>query len=197
MFSSHTHPNPNTRPFRFGRLLLAAVVALVAALPLAQAAAASPSGPVVPTRIQVEDGNKVFLVGHAVGVQIYSCNATPTGFGWGPVAPRAELYDDNGKVIADHFGGPTWLARDGSKVVGQRVDGVTVDPTAIPWLLLSAASRAAGPDGDKLAHTTFIQRTATTGGLPPAASQCNTTTVGDQVEIPYTADYHFWKATGR
>ena len=29
---------------------------------------------------RVADGNKVFLVGHAVGVQIYSCNATPTSY---------------------------------------------------------------------------------------------------------------------
>ena len=71
-----------------------------------------------------------------------------------------------------------------------------MDATAIPWLLLSAASTASGPDGDKLAHTTFIQ-TATTGGLPPAASQCDANSVGDRVEVPYTADYYFWKATGR
>ena len=132
-----------------------------------------------------------------VGVQIYACNATADGFSWGLVAPRAELYNDQGKLIADHYAGPTWQVRDGSRVVGQRVDGVTVDATAIPWLLLSAASPASGPDGDKLAHTTFIQRIATTGGLPPAASQCDATTAGVRVEIPYTADYHFWKATGR
>ena len=196
MFSSHTHPKSITGSSGLGRLLLAAIVALVAALPLAQPAAAGPPGPVVPSRIQVEDGHKVFLVGHAVGVQIYSCNATAGGFSWGLVAPRAELYNDHGKLIVDHFGGPTWQARDGSRVVGQRVDGVTVDATAIPWLLLSAASTASGPDGDKLEHTTFIQRTATTGGLPPAASQCNAAAAGALVEVPYTADYHFWKATG-
>ena len=64
---------------------------------------------------------------------------TAGGFGWGFVAPRANLYGDNGKLLMTHFGGPTWQAKDGSKVVAQRVDGVTVDPTAIPWLLLSAA----------------------------------------------------------
>jgi hypothetical protein len=93
-----------------------------------------------------------------------------------------------------HYAGPTWEARDGSKVVGSRVDGVTVDPTAIPWLLLSAASTAAGPDGDKLAKTTYIQRIATTGGLAPAASQCTAASSGSVVEVPYTADYVFWKA---
>ena len=76
------------------------------------------------------------------------------------------------------------------------MDGVTVDPTAIPWLLLSAASTASGPDGDRLAHTTFIQRIATTGGLAPAAAGCNAGTAGTSAEVPYTADYYFWKATG-
>jgi hypothetical protein len=80
--------------------------------------------------------------------------------------------------------------------VGQRVDGVNVDPTAIDWLLLSARSTAAGLDGDRLFGTTFIQRTETTGGLRPSAGTCNESTVGTTAEVPYTADYHFWKATG-
>jgi hypothetical protein len=127
-------------------------------------------------------------------VQIYSCNVTSTGFEWGFVGPRADLFDKRGKLIATHFGGPTWRAKDGSTVVGARVDGVTVDPTAIPWLLLSATSTTAGPHGDRLANTTFIQRTATTGGLAPAAAGCNATTTGTVVEVPYTSDYHFWKS---
>jgi hypothetical protein len=183
-----------TRSIPFGRLLLAGVVAAVAAAgPLANAAHAKPDAPEVPSTIEVEEGHKVFLVGHAVGVQIYSCRAVPDAFAWAPVAPRADLYDDTGKLIMTHFGGPSWQARDGSSVRGSRVDGVTVDPTAIPWLLLSAVSPTAGTDGDRLAHTTFIQRVATTGGLPPAASDCNADTAGDTVEVPYTADYYFWK----
>lgn len=43
------------------------------------------------------------------------------------------------------------------------------------------------------ADTTFIQRLNTTGGLAPAAATCNASTVGTQAEIPYTADYAFWK----
>jgi hypothetical protein len=141
----------------------------------------------------VDDGSKVFLVGHGVGVQIYSCNATASGFTWGFVAPRANLYDDNGKLIITHFAGPTWQAKDGSKVVGGLAKAVTVDRTAIPWLRLSAVSTAPGPDGDRLAHTTFIQRIATTGGVAPAAAECNAGTAGTVTEVPYTADYYFWK----
>src|SRR5688572_1806642 len=155
-------PNP-TRIKRF--VVALAIAAATAAGPLAHVAHAEPAGPEVPSDISVPDGNKVFLVTHAVGVQIYSCRSTAGGFGWGLVAPRAELRGDNGKLIATHYGGPTWETRDGSTVVGSRMNGITVDQTAIPWLLLSAASRTAGSDGDRLAHTTFIQRTATTGGL--------------------------------
>ncbi len=172
------------------------IVAAAAVLSVTQVAQAGPPPPVVPSKIEVRDGNKVFLVGHGVGVQIYSCNTTSSGFAWGFVAPRANLYNDHGKLIITHFGGPTWQAIDGSRVVGQLVDFVTVDATAIPWLLLSAASTAAGPDGDRLVATTYIQRIATTGGLAPPASECNATTAGTVAEVPYTADYYFWKKTG-
>jgi hypothetical protein len=174
----------------FNRLLLVGIVAAAAVLTLTQVAQAGPPPPVVPTKIQVPDGNKVFLVGHAIGVQIYSCN----GVSWGSATPRANLYDDHGKLIITHFAGPTWQAKDGSRVVGQVVDFVTVDPTAIPWVLLSA-STTPGPDGDRLVATTYVQRIATTGGLAPPAADCNATTAGTVAEVPYTADYYFWKRT--
>ena len=182
------------RTTKLQHLLVAAVAAVLLVSPVAQA---GPEAPDVPGAIGVEPGHKVFLVGHAVGVQIYTCAATSTGFAWGLVAPRADLFDAKGKLLATHFGGPTWQARDGSTVVGQRVDGVNVDPAAIDWLLLSARSTSVGTDGDRLTATTFIQRTNTTGGRAPAASTCNSGTVGTTAEVPYTADYHFWKATGR
>jgi hypothetical protein len=74
------------------------------------------------------------------------------------------------------------------------VDEVNVDPTAVNWLLLAMKTRSAGHDGDLLSATTFIQRTATTGGRAPAATECDVT--GEIAEVAYTADYHFWKATG-
>ncbi len=110
------------------------------------------------------------------------------------VAPRANLYDDHGKLVITHFAGPRWQAKDASTVLGARVDGVTVDPTAIPWLLLSTTS--VGEHGGRLAHTTFIQRIATAGGLAPAAGDCTAATAGAVREVPCTADYTFWKATG-
>ena len=174
-----------------------AVAGLFAAAALAPAAHAGPRAPAVPAAIKPPAGNKPFLVAHAVGVQIYSCQASAGGFAWTFVAPRANLYGKNGKLVATHYAGPTWKTRDGSTVVARRVDGVTVDPTAIPWLLLAATSTTAGPDGNRLGRTTFIQRINTTGGLAPAAATCNATTAGTVAEVPYTSDYVFWKRTGR
>ena len=175
----------------FKRQLLAGVVAAAAMVSLTQVAQAGPPSPEVPSTIAVHAGNKVFLVGHAVGVQIYSCN----GVVWGFVAPRANLYDDHGKLIITHFAGPTWQAKDGSRVVGQPEASVTVDRTAIPWVRLSARTFA-GLDGDRLVPTTYVQRIDTRGGLAPPAADCNPATAGAVAAVPYTADYYFWKHTG-
>jgi hypothetical protein len=73
---------------RSNRLLLAGIVAAMAALSLvAQVAVAGPPSPTgIPDQIRVGDGNKVFLVGHGVGVQIYTCN----GSVWSAAVPRGE-----------------------------------------------------------------------------------------------------------
>jgi hypothetical protein len=163
------------------------VIAAAAAafLALTGAAQAAQTPPPVPADIAVPAGNKAFLVGHAVGAQIYTCGAT----GW-TGAPRANLYDDRGELIATHFAGPSWQANDGSTVVGAVETRVTVDPTAIPWLRLKATPTVPG----KLGQTTYIQRIATTGGLSPAAADCTPETAGTVKEVPYTADYVFLKA---
>jgi Protein of unknown function (DUF3455) len=172
------------------KLLVIGLAAAAAAIPFTGAASAAPPAPQVPGTIAVPAGNKPFLATYATGVQIYACN----GSAWGLVAPRASLYGLNGKLVGTHFGGPSWQAKDGSTVVGSRVDGVTVDPTAIPWLLIKKASATDGAGGgDRLTETTYIQRILTTGGLAPAASECNPAAAGQQREITYTAVYVFWK----
>ena len=171
---------------------VAVAVALPALLP-GLAYADQPPPPSVPPRIQVLGDHVPFLLGHATGTQNYTCQPSGTGYAWTLVAPAATLVDDKGKAIIAHFAGPTWQARDGSTVVGARVDGVTVSPSAIPWLLLRATSTAPGPDGgDRLTATTYIQRVNTTGGLAPA-SGCEATTVGAAANVPYTSDYYFYR----
>lgn len=116
------------------------------------------------------------------GVQIYQC--TPDGR-WAFQSPRASLYDDNGGLAAEHFAGPTWQAADGSTVVGRKIAESTPDDTAIPWLLLEAASST----GDGVfGAVKYIQRLATTGGKAPAES-CHGPAL---VEVPYTALYVFY-----
>jgi hypothetical protein len=166
------------------RLLLTAVAASALAAP----AYAGPGSPEVPDRIVPPAGNKVFLVAHADGVQIYRCDP---GSVWTLVAPRANLYGDSGKLIGTHSAGPRWEAKDGSFVTARKADGVNLDPTAVDWLLLEKVTTSA-PEGGRLAGTTWIQRVNTTGGRAPAATECDVT--GESAQIAYTADYYFWKS---
>jgi hypothetical protein len=128
-------------------------------------------------------GQKVHFHGNAVGVQIYRW----TGTAWAFVAPEAVLFDNDGNVVAIHYAGPTWESSSGSFVVGARVAGVTVDATAIPWLLLAAVN-SGGPG--VLDGTTFIQRVNTVGGLAPATPGVN---VGDVARVYYEAEYFFYR----
>jgi len=153
--------------------------------------------PEVPAALQVPDGNKVSFHAHAVGVQIYVATSSPTNAAqlvWTFKAPEAVLFtaeddcDDDAEVVGIHYAGPTWESVSGSKVVGARLAGATVDPTAIPWLLLQAVST----EGHGIfQRTTYIQRVNTAGGLAPAAGP---TQAGQEARVPYTADYYFFRS---
>jgi hypothetical protein len=146
--------------------------------------------PKVPAEIQPEAGNEPFEVGHALGVQVYQCNGTA----WTFVEPKAVLVTNRLQIIS-HFAGPTWQHQDGSSVVGQLVKPVTVDAKSIPWLLLSRKDSTPGKFGNRLTPTTFIQRINTRGGIAPAASTCTADQAGVKKEVPYSADYFFWRKT--
>jgi hypothetical protein len=137
-------------------------------------------------RLPVPPGNKVAFHVYALGVQIYSWNGTS----WGFVAPAAILFADadyHGEV-GIHYAGPTWESNSGSKVVAGRLEGCTPDLTAIPWLLLQTVST----EGPGIFHrVTYIQRVNTTGGLAPTAPGSS---IGVEVEVPYTAEYYFYRA---
>ncbi len=136
--------------------------------------------------LQVPAGNELKFHAYAVGVQIYQWN----GSGWAFVAPAAVLYADrrHHAEVGIHYAGPTWESNSGSKVVGARVAACTPDPNSIPWLLLRAVS-SQGPgvfDG-----VTFIQRLETVGGTAPSTPG---SAVGQQAQVPYTAEYLFYSA---
>ena len=139
-------------------------------------------------KLNVEEGNKVIAHGFAIGVQIYRWD----GSAWIFVAPRATLYEDpdfHGE-FAQHFGGPTWESNSGSSVVGTAVlQRCTPDPDSIPWLLLKGEGSGSGIFAD----VTFVQRVNTVGGKAPSEPG---DFVGDEAEVPYTADYYFYRHQG-
>jgi hypothetical protein len=137
-------------------------------------------------RLQVQPGDKVSFHVYALGVQIYRWNGTS----WDFVAPSARLFADaeyHGEV-GIHYAGPTWESHSGGKVVASRLESCAPDPTAIAWLLLQKFSTE-GPG--IFEPVTYIQRVNTAGGLPPTAPGPY---IGAEEEVPYTAEYYFYRA---
>jgi hypothetical protein len=127
---------------------------------------------------------------YATGVQKYACHAAETGAAWMLVAPDALLFDDDGDEVGLHYGGPTWEHADGSLVVGAKRAGVTVDPTAVQWLLLDVVRR--GDMTGRMSKVTAIQRLSTTDGLAPMTG-CDVDHLGATADVPYTAEYFFYR----
>ncbi|HEY8924349.1 MAG TPA: DUF3455 domain-containing protein [Polyangia bacterium] len=137
--------------------------------------------------LAVPAGNRLAFGLDAEGVQIYQCVASAAGLTWTFQAPEATLLNPGGQTAGRHFAGPTWQTNDQSSVVGARVAAAIVDPSAIPWLLLSAVTH----DGSgRMAKVSFIQRFDTVGGLAPTTS-CET--AGTVARIDYRATYLFYE----
>jgi hypothetical protein len=159
------------------------------------AACAGAPRPAVPAAIAAAPGLALEMTIAATGVQIYECRAA-AGQGGSPprwifVAPEARLFDAVGRQLGTHGAGPHWTLADGARVVGRvkaRADAPNAD--AIPWLLLDAQPEG-GPH--RLSGITHIQRIHTRGGLAPSDG-CTAARLGQQVRVPYTADYVFYGA---
>jgi uncharacterized protein DUF3455 len=135
--------------------------------------------------VRVPAGNKLAFHAYARGVQIYRWDGTA----WVFVAPVATLFADanySGQV-GIHYAGPTWESNSGSMVRATRVAGCTPDPTAIPWLRLQSVTTS-GPGVFR--SITYVLRVNTQGGMAPATPGDN---VGASVEVPYTAEYYFYR----
>ena len=155
--------------------------------------------PDVPAIIAVPAGNKVLWFAYATGTQIYTCTQSSTDaavYTWVFTAPSATLYSDQDYMheIGIHYTGPTWASTVGPKagkfVMGTKLQGVTQDVTAIPWLLLQAQ---VSTDPMYNHNITYIQRLYTTGGLAPTTG-ADAAHVGEQMSVPYTAVYYFFGA---
>ena len=147
----------------------------------------------VPAKIKAPADQKVLLVAHASGVQIYTCKqGANSSYAWTLKAPEAELRDSSGTVIGRHYAGPAWKHNDGSEVTGQAVTQVdSPDANSIPWLLVTAT----GHSGTGIfSRVTIIQRIHTKGGRPPAATGCSTSNQNSEAKSSYAADYYFYAA---
>jgi Protein of unknown function (DUF3455) len=198
---------------------VATLTAVTAALPqLARAALVTP--PPVPANIQVPQGNKAFLVGHAIGTQNYVCLPSGDGFKFTLFTPQATLFSNDHEELTTHFFSPnpsenppppgqisngtvraTWRHSQDSSIVWAKLASgeSSVDPNfvrqgAIPWLLLRVSGAKRGPPGGAvLTQTTFVQRLNTFGGVAPSSGCAKASDVGNQAFVPYTADYFFYR----
>jgi|SRR5208282_3430840 len=143
----------------------------------------------VPQQLQPPAGELLLLQVHAKGDQIYACKEGVTEFAWTLKAPDAQLFDKDGKLFGKHFAGPSWEASDSSRVTGKAVANVpSPDADSIPWLLVNIVSHEGN---GLLSRATTIQRVNTKGGKAPA-SGCDSTHAGQEVRVPYSADYLFY-----
>ena len=93
--------------------------------------------------------------------------------------------------MGKHFAGPSWESTDGSRVIGKAVaNAPSPDADAIPWLLVSVVSHE-GTAAGVLSRATSIQRLNTKGGKAPA-SGCDASHAGQEVRVPYSAEYLFY-----
>jgi hypothetical protein len=125
----------------------------------------------------------------ASGVQIYACeyDANHT-LGWVFRQPRATLFDEHGAAIIEHSAGPSWEARDGSRIEGRVIAQNPSDtPDSVPQLLLRARSTAAQ---GLLSPVRYVQRVSTVGGVKPSAPCAVEHESGNS---PYLATYVFYQ----
>lgn len=165
-----------------------AAACVLAAAPLAQAAAD------LPDSIKVPDGHKIALETVGIGEITYECRAkadNASATEWVFVGPKAVLNDRAGKQVGSYFGPPaTWQAQDGSKITGTQLAVAPSGAGNLPYQLVKANPA----EGKGAMHgVTYVQRVALKGGVAPA-SACTEAQKGKQEQVKYQADYIFWAA---
>ena len=193
---------PRLRPMTY--LAAFAVAFTVSQTSLADGDHVTP--PNVPPSLEVPAENTPFREGAAIGTQDYICLPSSSGFAWTFFGPEATLFDKRDQQIITHFLSPnpfengtpraTWQdSEDSSKIWGLTVASQTVQPDAIPSLLLRVVGAKNGPTGgSKLSATTFVQRVNTVGGVAPSTGCTTSQDVGQIALVPYSADYFFYQA---
>ena len=150
------------------------------------------NGPELPPQcgsIVVEDGHKLAFHVYAKGVQVYRWNSVTSA--WDFDGPRAALFAEESfhGEVGNHFPGPNWQSKSGSRVKAAAEPGRLCQPdaTAITWLRLKSTETT---EAGIFKGITYIQRVNTTGGLKPT----DPGTLGEVREVEYTAEYYFYRA---
>ncbi len=147
----------------------------------------------VPPALVVPPHERLVAKALGVGVQIYACGPAqndPQHYGWSLTAPEATLFEAGGHRIGKHYGGPTWEANDGSKIVGTvKAHFDSPSGSAIAWLLV--ATKSSDTRG-AFARVRTVQRLHTVAGVAPSMP-CDAATAGRTARVPYTADYYFYE----
>jgi hypothetical protein len=178
------------RSVRLSFHVVAAAAAFLSSYAAAgEAAQASRCAGELPPQLAVPGGNQLAFGLEAEGVQVYACAASGAGFAWALKSPDAQLFEPSGSAAGKHYAGPTWESLDGSTVVGAKLEAVSRDPSAIPWLLLRATTHAGT---GRMGAVTFVQRIRTSGGNAPSAG-CDAEHAGSLARVPYRALYCFYR----
>src|SRR5271167_5014174 len=100
----------NLRTVKLRTLAIATALGITA---LAQAQTTPQAPADIPASLQAPAGEKLILLAHATGWQIYTCSAGTDGKPqWTLKAPDADLHDQKGAVIGHHAAGPSWKYKD-------------------------------------------------------------------------------------
>ena len=143
----------------------------------------------IPSSIKPPQGNNPLITLHAKGDQIYQCTLAGGQYSWQLQAPNARLYDNHNQIVGNHYSGPVWEYKEGSRVVGKVLNKIDVAPeSSISWLLVEVVSHKGN---GFFSGVSFINRVNTAGGLFPKVI-CDSNHLGGEKRIPYTADYIFY-----
>ncbi len=166
-----------------------AAAAIFAGCASAPPMAVAPSG--FPDAVKPPATAAYFATLVGAGELTYECRAKPDGSGsvWTFVGPNAALRKTSGETVGKYYGGPTWEANDGSKVVGKQL---AVSPSSAGNIPLQLVEVTQSMGSGMLAGTKYIQRLNTVGGVAPAAP-CAAGNTGAKQVVNYQADYAFYR----
>jgi hypothetical protein len=170
---------------------------MIAAAALLGACASSPmmkpvDNAALPEAVRVPAGQMQKMATTGVGEITYECREKAGMAGqheWAFVAPVATLYAGNDRaVVGKYYAGPTWEAKDGSKITGKQV---AVAPAAAGNIPLQLVKAEPAMGAGAMQGVNYIQRLNTKGGVAPAMA-CDAAAKGSRQQVRYEADYVFY-----